>query len=183
MTNLFKAVAQELKQQQVRFYVTVPDSLTRPLLELCGDDPFFKIVRACHEAEAVAIASGIYIGGARSIVVIENAGLFNAIEALRAMPVDMRIPQVLLVGHLGKPREDYTPDETLQRWFARGGGAATHDVQQGEWTEPILNFMGIPHATLQTEKGVKEIPWAFKKAEEAGGPVAIILDTMEIWGL
>ena len=183
MSDLFETTAHELKHQGINYYVTVPDSLTRPLFDLCQNDPFFSVVKACHEAEAVAIASGLYIGGAKSITVMENAGLFNAVEALRAMPVDMEIPLLLLVSHLGKIREDHSPEETLHMWFARGGSASTHNVQQGTMTEPILNVMGIPYTTLQTAEGVKQISWALQKAKEIKGPVAILLDTLDIWGL
>ncbi len=182
MSDLLEKIVQELKSCEIRFYVTVADSVTNSLMNLCEKDPFFQVIHTCHESEAVAIGSGLQAAGAESIVVMENAGLFQAVEAVRAIPIDMKIPLILLVTYLGRPRADTTPDECYKIWFAAGGGAGSHVILQGIMTEPIVKAMGIPYEILETADGVKQIPWAMKKAKEIEGPVAILLDSMDKWG-
>ena len=182
MSILLESIVTELKRCEIKFYVTVPDSLTASLLKLCEADPFFHVVKACHESDAIAVGSGLWITGGKSIVVIENSGLFNAIETVRAMPVDMNIPLLLMVTYLGRPRADTTPEESYRMWYASGGGAATHVIQQGMLTEPVVKLLGIPYCILERADGVKQIPWALNKANEIEGPVAILLDTIDVWG-
>ena len=45
--------------------------------------PGLTLVRVCREGEAWAIAAGLWIGGARPLVVIQNTGLFESGDSLR----------------------------------------------------------------------------------------------------
>jgi sulfopyruvate decarboxylase TPP-binding subunit len=55
-------------------------------------------VRACREGEAVAIAAGLILGGARPIVAIQCTGFFEAGDAIRNVVHDLKLPLKLIVG-------------------------------------------------------------------------------------
>lgn len=179
MSTTAQLIMDELKKNGVKFYVTVPDSLTRPLWQLCEKDRDIRMIKVCHEAEAVAVAAGLYIGGAKSVVVMENSGFFQAIEAIRALPIDMEIPMVLMLGWVGRIRPNQSADEALGESVAKRGGAGTHVAWQGIMTEPLLDTLRIPHATLQDPEGAKLVSWAFKKASDTKQAAVILLDRME----
>ena len=176
MSNVIELVLAQMKGCGVRFLVTVPDSATRPLQRSWRVDPDIRVVQACHEAEAVAIACGCEIAGQKAVVVMENAGMLHAIDSIRAISIDMRIPTVLMVTYLGRPLPNLSPDDLLSARLAHVGEPATHILQQGRLTEPLLQLLGIPYAVLDKLEGVSLISWAVQKAHEIQGPSAILLD-------
>ncbi|MBI2907540.1 MAG: hypothetical protein HYX92_07805 [Chloroflexi bacterium] len=179
MSTTAQLIMDELKKNGVKFYVTVPDSLLRPLWQLVDKDPDIRMIKVCHEAEAVAVAAGLSIGGAKSVVAMENSGFFQAIEAIRALPIDMEIPMVLLLGWVGRVKPNQSADDALAHSVSLRGSAGTHVAWQGVMTEPLLDTLRIPHATLQGPEGAKLVSWAFKKAADTKQAVAILVDRME----
>ncbi len=179
--TLTQAIVQEMKTAGMRFYVHVPSSEHRPLFTLCGQDPFFRMVTACHEGDAVTIACGLSIAGRGCLVAIENAGLFQAAEALRAMAIDMQIPLVLLVGNQGSIslKPNVSPEEALDGLRARMGAAATHLQQQQRLAPRMLEVLGVPFAFMEDATGARLLHWAAKKAEEIRGPVALFHSRMD----
>src|SRR5437762_13597494 len=55
-------------------------------------------VRACREGEAVAIAAGLMLGGARPLVAIQCTGFFEAGDAIRNGVHDLKLPLKMIVG-------------------------------------------------------------------------------------
>lgn len=179
MASLAELILTELKRNQVQFYVTVPDSHSRPLWRLCKQDRSLRLIKVCHEAEAVSVGTGLQIAGANCVVALENAGLFQAIEAIRCLPLDMRVPLVMFISWTSRVPADQSPDDAIEEGLARGGGAATHAVWQGLMTDRLLDAVGIPHSTLESPQGVKLVHWAFEKARKVAGPVAVLLGRLE----
>ena len=55
-------------------------------------------VRVCREGEAVGIAIGLMLGGARPLVAVQCTGFFEAGDAIRNAVHDMKLPLKLIVG-------------------------------------------------------------------------------------
>lgn len=55
-------------------------------------------IRACREGEAVGIAAGLMLGGARPLVAIQCTGFFEAGDAIRNVVHDLKLPLKLIVG-------------------------------------------------------------------------------------
>ena len=55
-------------------------------------------VRVCREGEAVAVAAGLMLGGARPLVAIQCTGFFEAGDAVRNVVHDLKLPLKLIVG-------------------------------------------------------------------------------------
>ena len=51
-----------------------------------------------HEGEAVGIAAGLMLGGARPLVAIQCTGFFEAGDAVRNVAHDLKLPLKLIVG-------------------------------------------------------------------------------------
>ncbi|MCZ2343515.1 MAG: hypothetical protein LC104_17235 [Bacteroidales bacterium] len=56
------------------------------------------VIRPTREGEAVAIAAGLLLGGARPLVAIQCTGFFEAGDAVRNVVHDLGLPLKLIVG-------------------------------------------------------------------------------------
>ena len=67
----------ELKKNKVTHVVWLPDSETNFIYNKMAADPDFLIIPVCREGEAIAVATGLWVGGAKPVVLIQNTGLLN----------------------------------------------------------------------------------------------------------
>jgi len=112
--------------------VWIPDThlgTWEPALEASAS---LQLLRACREGEALAIAGGLLLGGARPIVVIQCTGLFEAGDALRNLVHDLELPLLLLVGVRGYLGRQPGPAHDNCPWF----------------TEPFLRAWQLPFTLL-----------------------------------
>jgi phosphonopyruvate decarboxylase len=88
-----------LLDQGYNFFTGVPDSgLKRFIADLSQLDEG-RHVTATWEAEAVAIATGAFLAGARPVVYLQNAGLGHAVNPLASLCIPHGIDILLVVGH------------------------------------------------------------------------------------
>ena len=81
-----------LKAHEVRLVPYVPDNVLRPLLERIHADPFFTAFACTREEEAIGIASGAWMGGLKSIVLMQTSGFATLANVLASLPVPFRSP-------------------------------------------------------------------------------------------
>ena len=55
-------------------------------------------IRVCREGEAVGVAIGLMLGGARPVVAIQCTGFFEAGDAVRNAAHDLKLPLKLIIG-------------------------------------------------------------------------------------
>jgi sulfopyruvate decarboxylase TPP-binding subunit len=55
-------------------------------------------VRVCREGEAIGLAIGLLLGGARPLIAVQCTGFFEAGDAVRNAVHDMKLPLKLIVG-------------------------------------------------------------------------------------
>ncbi len=115
----------------VRFVTGTPCSYLKPLINGAIDDPRFRFRDAVNEGDAVALAAGAVLGGARPLVMFQNSGLGNAVNALTSLCQPFRVPVLLVVTHRGEP-----------------GGEADEPQheQMGRITTALLDTLEIPWA-------------------------------------
>ena len=71
------------------------------VLAIPEDHPTLRLVHVTREGEAFAIASGLWLGGAMPMVVIQNTGLLESGDALRGTAVRMGAPIPFVVTGRG----------------------------------------------------------------------------------
>jgi sulfopyruvate decarboxylase subunit alpha len=171
MGELALALKTELERNDIRHLVSVANGEGAALYFACREDPTFTVIDACREGEAVGIGAGIYLGGHRPLVSMENFGLYECLDTLRALPIDMGIPLLLLIGYTARPKPG--SEEALR---ARLGNAATQASLAGRWTEPILDLAEIPHFLLETATDADALSRAVELADDRRGPVALLTE-------
>lgn len=111
-----------------RWYAGVPCSLIGGLIDTLAADPTLTYVCAANEGDAVAAASGAWLGGRRSVAFLQNSGLGNAVSPLTSLNAVFNIPVLLLITLRGEPGLPDEPQHSLM----------------GRITPELLTAMEIP---------------------------------------
>ena len=155
------SIIAEIKASQVEFVISVPDittseGLLRPLAQ--GTAP--RLVRICKEDEGVGICAGLAYTGRRSLLLIQQTGLLDSINALRGVAVEYSLPICMMVGLLEK--EPGIPPMQSKRYGVR-------------IVEPILDAMGIAYHEIEGEADVAKIGPAIDNAYAQSRPVVLLI--------
>jgi len=114
-----------LEEGNVHLVPYVPDAGHKRLIELCHDGPTMRAVPLTTEEEGVGLAMGAWLGGRRTVLLLQSSGVGNLVNTLGAMR-ECRFPLVMLVTMRGEHGE-FNP------W----------QVPMGQATESILREMGV----------------------------------------
>jgi len=127
-----RAVCAGIRGAGSREIVYVPDNPLSSLLRVFADD--YRDVRATpatREEEAVGIAAGLYLGGARPTVMMQSSGLGNSLNAIASLLVPYQIPVLFVMSMRGGPGE--------WNWA---------QVPLGRAVGSILGSLGIQHVEV-----------------------------------
>ena len=149
-----------LLEHGITHVVGVPDNGSRALYEKLWAHDDIEVILTSREGEAYGLASGLYLGGGRPVVLIQNTGFFEAGDAFRGTAYNMGIPLVMLVGYRGY--------KTMELGAPRVDTAAT-------FFEPTLKAWNIPYTTMHSDDDIGRIDDAFAKAEETSLPAAVLM--------
>ena len=153
------SVVAELKKNNICHVVWLPDSETNFMFHLLTNEPTLDLVPVCREGETMAIAAGLWVGGKRPIVLIQNTGIFEAGDSIRGLGLDVNQPLVMLVGYRGWSRHGLTKDSAAR------------------FIEHILHAWGITYYLLETDGDADRISLAIEEAERTSKPVAVLVGT------
>ena len=121
------AILEQIKAAKVREIVAVPDLVTSDgLLWPVARDPDFRLTRICKEDEGVSICAAMSYNGTRAMLMMQQTGLMDSLNAIRAVGVDYGSPVVMMVGLQGK-EPDVHPDASTSLWRAHHRASAAGD--------------------------------------------------------
>jgi len=89
------------KIQRVDIVPFVPDSGLIQLIDLCQADPEIRTITLTTEEEGIALAAGAYLGGKRSVMLMQSSGVGNCINML-SLPNICNMPLFMLVTMRGE---------------------------------------------------------------------------------
>ena len=85
----------------------VPDAGHSRLIERCRADPDIRDIVLTTEEEGVALAAGAWLGGARSVLLMQSSGLGNCINML-SLARSCRFPLLMVITMRGE-WEEFNP--------------------------------------------------------------------------
>ena len=129
-------------------YTGVPCSFLTPFINYVINDNSLEYISSSNEGDALVTTSGSVIGGQRSIVMMQNSGLGNAVSPITSLSYVFKIPFLIIVTHRGQPGIKDEPQHELM----------------GQITKDLFDIMKIPSETFPNEKNTI-IP-ALERAEE-----------------
>ncbi len=150
-------VLKELKDLNFTHVVWLPDSEANFMYQVLSTDPDLKLIQVCREAETMAIAVGLMVGGKQPVCLIQNTGLMESGDSLRGLVIDLKLPMLIMVGYRG--------------W--RGGAPMTDTA--GAYLEPILDAWGVKHYLIESDNDAGRIADAWKEAQATSAPVAVLI--------
>ena len=118
-------VHHSLSSAGVRVVGYVPDAGHKRLIELCQADRKMRAVVLTTEEEGIGLSAGAWLGGQKSVLLMQSSGAGNIINVLGMVQV-CRFPLVMIITMRGEQGE-FNP------W----------QVPMGRGTAPVLETMGI----------------------------------------
>ena len=116
---------QTLKAANITHMSYVPDAGHTRLINLLSADNSITCNVLTTEEEGIALAAGAWLGGQRSVLLLQSSGVGNCINMLSLSNIG-RFPMLMLVTMRGE-YEEFNP------W----------QVPMGQGTEPALNAVGV----------------------------------------
>lgn len=89
-----------LKSQGITQVSMVPDAGHANLIRLCEADSEMKLVRLTTEEEGVALAVGAWLGGDKSVLLMQSSGVGNCVNMLSMLSV-CQVPLPMLITMRG----------------------------------------------------------------------------------
>jgi len=118
-------IHRELTAAGVTVVGYVPDAGHKRLIELCRDDKRMRAVVLTTEEEGIGLVAGAWLGGEKSVLLMQSSGVGNLVNVLGMIKV-CRFPLVMIVTMRGEQGE-FNP------W----------QVPMGENTARVLDTMGV----------------------------------------
>ena len=148
-----------LKSLGFTHVLAIPDSESALLYTAIEKDPDIDLILPTREGESIAIAAGLWTGGQKPLVLIQNTGFMEAGDSLRGCGLGPRVPLRLMVG-----------------WRGYGNAIAEKKPIDSAYTytEPLLEAWGIPTWHLMCSDDLPAIEQMDRTAEETSLPAAVI---------
>lgn len=147
-----------LLAQNIRQVAYVPDSGHARLIELARADRQLRAIPLTTEEEGVALAVGAWLGGQKSVLLLQSSGVGNCINMLGTVE-ECRVPLLMLVTMRGQWGE-FNP------W----------QVPMAEGTAPALAGMSVVVRTVDDPADVAEtVEAAARLAFNTSRAVAVLI--------
>ncbi|GJM05531.1 MAG: thiamine pyrophosphate enzyme [marine bacterium B5-7] len=129
-------------------YTGVPCSFLTPFINYVINDDTLEYVSSANEGDALATAAGAAIGGQRSVVMMQNSGLGNAVSPITSLSYVFRIPNLIISTHRGQPGVKDEPQHELM----------------GQITKDLFDTMCVPWEIFP--HNAEDIAPALQRADE-----------------
>ena len=151
-------IHRELAAAKVKLIGYVPDAGHKRLIELCQADKSMRTVVLSTEEEGIGLATGAWLGGERSVLLMQSSGVGNIVNVLGTVK-ECRFPLVTLVTMRGEEGE-FNP------W----------QVPMGQATRTVLEAMGtVVHRPAGAEEIAPTVNAALRLAYNSYASVAVLI--------
>lgn len=150
-------IADVLHREGIDLALTVPCKYIAELIATLDGDDRFDLLYPTREEESVGIAAGAYLGGRKSVMLIQNSGLGNMVNAYLSLNRFYGIPLLLMASYRG---------DHLERVPAQN--------PMGEASESLLGILGIHPIVLETTDDLPKLEEGVARYAEKGEGVALL---------
>jgi sulfopyruvate decarboxylase TPP-binding subunit len=150
----------QIRASRATHVITVPDTHQKSLLRLLAESGELELITVCTEDEAMGVNLGLFMGGQRPLLLIQNSGFYAAMNTIRGLSLDAKVPACLLIGEFSRD-PDVAP--------------ADHASRLVHLLEPTLTTWKIPFYRLDRPGDLDVIPLAMDQAWRERGPVALLV--------
>ena len=137
-------------------FISLPSTETKDLYEALSASNL-RLVPVCREGEAFGIAAGLYCGGQRPVIMIQNTGFMESGDSIRGLAIPLKIPMPLFIGYRGY-KEGVPMTDTAAIYL-----------------EPILQTWGISYHLLKSDDDLGMINNGYEEAWSTSQQVAVLI--------
>ncbi len=144
--------------QRVRIVGYVPDAGHKRLIELCQSDTAMRAVPLTTEEEGIGLAAGAWLGGEKTVLLMQSSGVGNLINVLGTVKT-CRFPLLMIVTMRGEQGE-FNP------W----------QLPMGRAVPAVLGAMGVAvEAVSSASEAAATVQTALGKAFGAQEAIAVLI--------
>lgn len=133
-----------------------PCGILGPLYDCLTEQ--FGLMTITREDNAVGVAAGTALSGQRPVVLMQNSGLGQSMNAIASLVSPYRLP-ILFVVSLRGTGQDQTEENQVM----------------GRATEPLLASAGIPTRLLDGQEPDSHVVWASRLVIQENHPAALLV--------
>jgi sulfopyruvate decarboxylase alpha subunit len=153
-----QTIYEKFKAADIRMVSYVPDGGHKALIALCENDPEIRTVSLTTEQDGIGLASGAWLGGQRSALLVQSSGVGNCINALSLIR-NCQFPFLMLA--------------TMRGDFGETNG---WQMAMGQASQTVLEAMGTVCLRVEKAEDVGEtVAAAISTAFLARQSVAVLL--------
>ena len=159
--DLEKEIIQLLKQSDISYALTLPCAKVKRLINLCSIN--FNHIPLSREEEGIGIATGLYLTGKKSVLIIQSGGIGNSLNALLSLALVYKIPIPIIVSWRGIYKENIEAQ-----------------VPFGEYLPDIFKAINFPFVEINKAQDFDKINEAIETCFQKEIPVGIFISP-EFW--
>ncbi|MFO8017447.1 MAG: sulfopyruvate decarboxylase subunit alpha [Promethearchaeia archaeon] len=148
----------ELIKSDIELILSVPCAMLKGLIKIINKKERIHHIPATREEEAVGIAVGAYMGGNIPLILMQNSGLGNSINAIKSLAQIYKIPLIFMMSHRGAEGEKIVAQEPM-----------------GSITTDLLECVDIKNYTVKYHSDIPKIRNAVEYAQKHKSSVSILL--------
>jgi sulfopyruvate decarboxylase subunit alpha len=150
-----------IKTAGVTHVAALPDLTTSAgLLWPLSKDKDLRLIRLCKEDEGVSICAALNYTDTRAVLMMQQTGLMDSLNNIRAIGCEYQQPICMIVGLLGKE-----PDR-MPRESSKFGVRVI---------EPVLDAMEIDHINIECDDDISRLPPAIERAYASSRPMVALI--------
>ena len=153
------AFMQALEDARVQLVTALPESLLKHIYRRLWSQTAIRYVTVTNEGEMPGIVAGAYLGGMRSLMMMENSGLRQACEPIARFALSHQVPMVMVMPYRGDLGET--------NWWGHS---------HAQTMEPLLGALRVPYWHVrELDRLSPMVCGALDHAASSQLPVALIL--------
>ncbi|MEU0949475.1 thiamine pyrophosphate-binding protein [Streptomyces canus] len=151
-----EALSTALQRQGFSPYFGTPCGILAPLYQLLESKG--GLLTVVREDNAVGVAAGSAMAGRSPVVLMQNSGLGQSVNAIASLVVPYRVPMLFVIGMRGTDEDSTSENEVM-----------------GRLTETLLSAAGIPSARLEGPLLEDQVAWCRSLVVEQRRPTALLI--------
>jgi sulfopyruvate decarboxylase subunit alpha len=156
--SIFPELTKQLHRCKISLAASLPDDWVAPLISEVEADPAIRHVPVGRESEAIAICSGAFLAGQRSVAIMGTTGLLTCTGELATLNLRHQIPVFIICSQRGSYDDHRVYQEV-----------------QGRRTTDVLKAFDFPYMTIDHPDEVDRIPDAYEAGRLQKRPFVLLL--------
>ena len=161
----YDALTGAIAELGVTLAAGLPDDWIAPLINRLEAHPAVRMLRVAREPEAIAIASGAFFGGVKSVAIMGATGFLACVSELTTLNLKHQVPLLLIVSERGSVDDPQVFQEL-----------------QGRITYPVCEALGIPTLLIDSTADIRRLPAAFGASRLHKRPYVVFLSRRFVKG-